>query len=50
MSQPDAKTLYAFYDLKHSPITFDALLFVAMAEVFRKGLGFDNLQFIDQTL
>ena len=49
MSQPDAKTLYAFYDLKHSPITFDSLLFVAMAEVFRRGLGFDNLQFIITT-
>ena len=46
--QPVVKndTLYCFYDLLHSPITFDSLQFLVFAEIVRKHRGFPKLMVI----
>jgi hypothetical protein len=41
-----ASTLYAFYDLKVSPITFDVLWFIVGAEAERRRLGLDAVHFV----
>ena len=38
-----ARTLYAFYDLKVAPITFDFLWFLVGADLQRRRLGLDNI-------
>lgn len=45
----DNDTLYCFYDLLHSPITFDFLHFLAIAECYRKERGLKKTQFVITT-
>jgi hypothetical protein len=40
------ETLYAFYDLKVSPITFDFLWFLAGAELHRRRLGLNHVHVV----
>jgi len=40
------RTLYAVYDFYMSPITFDVLQFVQLAEMYRVAGGFDGVSFI----
>lgn len=47
-SRPEsvARTLFAFYDLQVSPITFDFLWFLAGAELERRRLGLDSVHVV----
>jgi hypothetical protein len=42
----EPRTLYGFYDLQVSPITYDAAWFVALADRERRRLGLDSVHFV----